>query len=527
MTIKHDYKVPSHRPHGIGKNVYLLGTSVDGPYMEPMHIRSKEHARKIYGDETKGTLVKAFDEVYDRNRSASIYLMRISGESSTYSVWGLDKSTGEYTSVMEFYSIDAGEVHNDTYIELHYDSDHDTKELFISTADGYFSYVLTFDMTLSALSKAICDDCRAGRHRIMMSTRKPYALFQEFEFEFEEPQYLSGGSDGTQATRDELYLSLDLAYSILLGRAIDVIVPVDVYVDDVHPAYVYGDAVYGTAYYSHNKDYLQLIDTENGNRPVSYHEQLIEFCREQISLGYMTHGVIGLRPLETIPHNIHEDDSYIQRLIEATAFKERIGFLEFVNGAWFDKGFYISVVASELIYHQGTPREYYANGATRYASILSGHFETTTNLEIGEDAVLRYELSTKMRARLAHLGIVTFRDSVRLGQVVHSGVTTALASTDYHHIGNVRMVQIVLAHMNEIVEIIYESYADSDLRRYYLEELVKERLKELKDDQILLHYDYSISYRADDKYGAISLTLQTKYSTEGIQISTDIKPAEE
>lgn len=527
MTSKYDFKQQRIRSQGIGTNIYLLGTSVDGPYMEPVYIRSKEEARKIFGDHNKGTLVKAFDEAYDRNREISIHLMRITGESASIQVEGPDVDDTSYNTFMTLTSTRAGELYNSVLLSLEFNEALELPALTMSTPQGIFSYVLPEYITVGELSRLISQDCRANKHTIMVSTGKPDELVLDiFPFFVQTDIYLTGGSDGLDATRDQLYIACSMAYNLLLGQPVDVIVPVDMYIDDIHPSYLYGTSMYGSAFYSSTRDYLQLLDTHNDNRVVSYHEQLIDFCREQTSLGYMSHGVMGFRPLSEIPRNVMNDNSYIMRIMEASSFRDRYGFLEFINNNWIDKGFYISVVSSELVYNEGTPQEYFASGAVRYASLITGYYDGTTNMSIGDDVSLRYELSDATRSDLSKVGIVTFRDSVRLGLVVQSGVTPSLPETDYHNFANVRMVQMTVAYMNEAIQIVYDNDYNTDVRRRMLEELVQSRLLTLKQMDVLENYSYEIQFLMDDSEGEILLTLQTKYTVEGIQIGSTISAGE-
>lgn len=526
MSSKYDFKLPRIRSEGIGTNLYLLGTSVDGPYMEPTYIRSKEEARRIFGDDAKGTLVKAFDEAYDRNREISIHLMRITGNFATLDLMGLDSNTMDYTTLVRFTSIYAGEEYNSTSLSFSLHEDDEIPVLTMNTPQGIFSYHLPEYITVGEVSRLINEQCRAKKHSIMVSTEYLDLPFSKLFPSLEDEVFLEGGEDGLDVSRDGMYMACDIAYTLLLGQPVDIVVPVDMYVDDIHPSYLYGDAMYGSSFYSATRDYLQLLDTHNNNRVVSYHEQLIDFCREQTQLGYMSHGVIGLRPLATVPSDVIHDDSYIMRIVEATAFRDRYGFLEFINGNWIDKGFYISVVSSELVYNEGTPQEYFASGAVRYASMVTGYYNGTTNMNIGDDISLRYELSDSTRSDLSKIGIVTFRDSVRLGLVVQSGVTPSLAETDYHNFANVRMIQMTIAYMNEAIQIVYDNDHDIEVRRRMLEELIRSRLLTLREVGIFEDYAYEIQWLTDDSEGEILLTLQSKYTVEGIQIGSTISTKE-
>lgn len=520
LTMKHDFRLPKHLPTGIGNRLFLLGTSEDGPYMEPVLIRSRYEVEKIYGSGDKGTLVKAFNEAYDRNEDISIYLMRITGKSATFDIEGFETDPFDPKHLVSFRSIYAGSKYNDVAFQVTYDENREIHIFLLTLADGErISYEMPTYMTIGGFTKVLNDDCRLGRHTIMASTDHPETPFSALQFFLDLEVHLQDGDDEINATRDELYLACDLAYQILQGRPVDIVVPVGMYVDDVHPAYLYGSAVYGSSFYSSSSDYLSLVDTLNNNKVVSYHEQLIEFCREQMRLGYMTHGIIGMRPFVSVPLNVENDDLYISRLAQSTAFKDRHGFLEYRNGQWYDKGYFVTVVTMELVFANG---DYYNNGAVRYAAMLTGHYDSTTNMKVGDDVSLRYELSDKAMAALSRLGVVSFRNSVRHGIVVHSGVTASSPDTELHNVANVRMIQITLAYMNEAVDIVYDEYPDHDMRRNFLEQLVKDRLNDLYEAGVIEAYDYAIQFRSDGIKGEILLTLQSKHTVEAIQTSAEI-----
>ena len=527
--IRHDFLLPKELPTGIGNRLYLLGTSEDGPYMEPMFIQTKSQARKVFGDENKGTLVKAFDEAYDRKEDISIYLMRITGNFATLEVEGFPTDPLDRKHLFFLHSIYAGEKYNKLSVKMTADEKREMYIFNLSTLEQQFIYETPYDTTVGTFVKGINEDCRMGRHKIMASTDYPEAdigFLAGMLLEDTEVRSFDDGDDGLHPTRNDLYLACDLAYQILQGRQVDIIVPVGMYVDDVHPAYLYGKAIYGSSYYSSSSDYLQLRDTQNDNKVVSFHEQLIEFCREQMRLGYMTHGVLGMRPIKNFPVNVINDNSYISRLAQSSAFKDRHGFTDNKGGQLYDKGYFVSVVPQELIYHKGKPEEYIANGAVRYAAILTGHFDTTTNAQLGDDVELLYELSSYTMQELARIGVVTFRNSVRRGNVVASGVTAGSPESELHSVANLRMVQITIAYMNQAVELIYEGEFDAGMRRNYLEELVKKRLDHLQKEGVLLRYDYTIQFRNDGIKGEILLSLEGKYTIEGIQTSAEISQKE-
>ncbi|WP_422661752.1 hypothetical protein ACK8P5_25700 (plasmid) [Paenibacillus sp. EC2-1] len=505
----------------LGKCIYILGTSIDGPLFEPVQIKGPDQAIKVFGDRDSGTLVRAFEQAYELRQDISIFLMRITGKSATLKIEGLDVPMfGDFLTLR---AINAGEKYNSINIRVEYRPTIDEFSFIIKHLDDIIVYNLLNYGTMDELIQAINNDCRSGLHTLLATTelggKSPIDLFTAIE---PDGVNLSGGEDGVIVSKDDLYIAADTAYNLLLGKAIDIIVPVGMYVDDVHPAALYGNATYGSAYYASNRDYLRLVDTENENKVVSFHEQLIEFCRAQFSLGMMTHGIIGIRPLDVIPDNVEYDSSYILRLVEATAFRDRHGFVDFKNGQYSDKGYFITVFASEFVFQQDTETEYFDSGAVVYGALMAGRFETTTNTKLPESIRLRYELSNDSLRDLSKLGVTGCKVSVRHGLVVYSGVTAAHWANDLHNVSNVRMIQSALSAVNEVIERVTEEDYEPSIRRRILDDEIKDRMKILSDAEIVTGYDYQVLLDNSNSQGAIVLKLKTKYSVEAIGTSAQI-----
>lgn len=445
--------------------------------------------------------------------------MRITGKSATLKVVGF-KDT-DVINLLSFRTMSGGSQYNNITMSIEH-RDSTNEDLLVFESPGRrVVYNLNEHDHIGHLVQHINDDARVGLHNIMAYAEEHYWPVTTLIDAYDGPKQFEGGEDGVDVSRDDLYIALDEALNLLLGRQIDIIIPAGMYVDDVHPVAMYGGAVYGSSLYASTDDYLQLLDQLNDNKVVSYHERLIEFCRQQMSLGYMSHGVIGLKPLKVLTDTVEYDNSYIHRLVTATAFRDRYGLMEYINGRWLDKGQYISIVATEVWFKRGTEDEYYDNGAVAYAAHLTGKYDTTTNTKIPIEE-LRYELSDESLADLSKLGVVTFRESPRQGIVVTSGVTAAHWENELHDVANVRMVQLTLAHMNEVIQKIYESDLDPAIRRMFTEDKVQARLELLKQDGIITEYAYKVEYDGTSEYGVISLQLQTKYTVEGVGTSASV-----
>lgn len=552
MDLRYDFIQPNNRPSGIGKNLYILGTSEDGPYMHPTLIADPTEAETRFGSEDKGDLVRAFKEAYEINQEISIYLMRITGKSATLNIGGflteeqaLDGDARWTDEALSFYTTHAGERYNDIRVVLETTPMPDMYLLRLITPEGdNFVYNLSDYENIGHLTRAINQDCRSGLHPMLVSSELPDAPVEIFfpNFEYDEDTSITEslgrafeeGEDGLDVTKNDLYIALDQAYELLKGRQIDILTVPGARVDDVYPKAIYtSDKVENSAYYAldtyaANRDYLDLLDTLADNQAVSFQDQMINFCKEQMALGYMTHGVMGFNSMEKIPDIHVRDDSYILQLIATAIVKDRYGLNELKGNDYIDKGYFVSLVFSDVIFNKGLFNEYYTNAATTYAAIMTGYFDTTTNAKLPETVTLRYEISDSTMAELARYGVVSYRDSVRHGLVVNSGVTASLWTHELHNVANLRMVQLTIGFINDAVDSLYANdvaYSDES-RRSQIESLISQRLNELVRMGVLIWFDYRLVFAQAAPIGAVYIKLMTKYTVEAISTSAKIERRE-
>ena len=520
MTISYDFERSRPFSKEIGQNLFLVGTAERGPYMEPILIKSPEEAKRMYGGFNRGNLVKAYTQAYDENRDIPIYMMRIGCTPSELKLYSDSELavmyfqaydvTDDFNYSIQFRLSDFVDQNGENVIK---------KFMILKTNRGYFNYELDDQLTVNELSRRINDDYRAKKHEIKCSAIAPNYMVSYLYEEYEEIELpFTPGNDGTDISKDYTYLELELAYDILQGRNVDIIVPVDCYIDDIHPAFLYAkDSYYGNAVYDNRLDYLTLLDTANGNQPVTFHEQLINFCFKQTQLGCMSLGVMGFRPLARVPETIEHDNSYLERILDMTAFRKRTGFIYEVANRFYDRGFYLQPVSAELIFtHEGI--EYHDTATVRYAALMASTYETTTNMKVGDDVRLRYNLSNYTRSDLSRLGIVTFRNSVRNGLVVQSGVTGGYETSPYHQLANVRMVQMSIVSVNAALDYVRTQEYKGEILRSVTERTVAETLSTLKNTGVISDYGMQLDWLMDGSEGEIALSLKGKHTIESIRL---------
>ena len=143
------------------KSIYLIGTSEDGPMHEPVYIQSLGRAKEIFGDISKGNLVRAVAELFDVPGNKRIYCIRIGdGRRSSLSLKeqtgysGINTPTttsvGDISTALSIEALYPGEIYNSTVIGYEVLEDYGTVLYFynpVTTTKSYFKYSTDADDT--------------------------------------------------------------------------------------------------------------------------------------------------------------------------------------------------------------------------------------------------------------------------------------------------------------------------------------------------------------------------------------------
>lgn len=532
--MRHDlYQFPK-ATNAQGRNLYLLGLSIDGPVNTPIPISSLEDAEAIFGSADFGDLVRAYTHAA-LTPDVMIFLVRITGEYARATITGTVDE--EPIDALQIRSVAAGDVYNDIriYIDTVPRAGIQEAALIFEIPIGAMesrAYILSDYETIDELVRQINRDTY-GKKNLVHASSQNLTASPDCLLSLDEPVSLSGGHNGLTVAdgpidiplpKDDLYIALDTAYGLLSGQEIDVICPVSARFDDSHPSYFYGSTEYGNAFYTSNDDYLGLLDTQNEDRMVTFHGQLINFCIGQIKNGFMTHGVLGMREIKDLTDLTKHSYSYVAAVAQATAMRDRYDLLMYENGQWSDQGYHITIFAHDFVYNAETVYEHFANGAPLYASMVAsmGTNETLTNKALPETVTLRYELADDELPDLSRLGITAARNSIKRGPVIAAAVTASMYDSQMHSIANVRMVQETIEAVNTSVDdMIGEAFTPIITQRE-LERRINEVLSQLVTRNVLRNYRVSIDYNKAENRGYISLELLTKYAVEYISTSTSI-----
>jgi len=498
-----------------GKKIYLLGSAEYGPTNEPIRIKSTVGLYNKFGK--VGTLIDAFHEIKYTTQENEVYLVKTTGEHATayLNVNILDEEI--ISNGFIIMSSESNECYNDIKILI------DINSITVIFPDDFNvpNHEITYNFdkyfTIELLANAINKDTKNKRsylyatYTVDPNTRSKDAFFVC------NPDVVSlyGGQCGLNYSKNLLYTSLTKTYDILESLPIDIIVPVDAFLDDLYPDDSENQEwQYNLKYYQTTKDYL-TPNTFGEMR--SFMDQLINFCVNQLNFGMVTTGVIGFNPIHEWTSNyLYESDEVALMYKHCLEYNRSI--CDNINYS-----FLVSVVAGDIGYNKNLIID---NGYLAYAAFNASIQinVSNTNKKISDNLRLYNEFSEEVLADLAENGIVTFRHSPLLESVVvYDGVTaTTHKESPLRLYWNVRMVQMCISYLNRL----YQFYVG-----YNLQELIEQKIINQNTESILstlvaknIINSYKYSFEPDYKKGTliVNLDLLTNYMIKSIKINSVI-----
>lgn len=494
----------------IGSVVVMLGTADRGPVLEPVEVVSRTHAASVFG--YGGTLYNSYCMAYAVNPNATYCLMRINGRYARRML----TLTDEYGNqcFFEIKSREAGKAGNNIALTVELD------KLMIIRSNGdedevINSYTLGDYETLGELVEAINSDDVPIFVTVTAPDFEPGDLvraIEEFEaitsVEEEEGRvYLAGGDDGLEFTKNELYAMLEDAYHVLEGRRTDIIVLLDARFNDVTPALFIdeedGDQSY-LIWYSDDPDFL---DMNINGKAVTFHGQLIDFCRRQAAAGIPTIGVIGVRPIpDSIPTLNAE---HIASFIKYSCLNNRLGFV--IDGS--DFGHYVSIVFGDLEFDG-----MFMSGAPAYAALLAASgVETTTNKPLQNITGQSVQLDDEALKWASAAGLVVFYNSIKNGLSVYNGVTAAPYERPLRYIANVRIGHYVISRLRNALDAFVGTTGGIIPIRDMIARTAEEIMKTIQNEGVVSSYSLNIREYYYDAFSfgcQIDVTFRAKYAVE-------------
>jgi hypothetical protein len=492
-----------------GKRIYLLGTAEFGPTNKPMLINNEGHLNSIFG--FGGSIIEAYSQIKEGSSNSEVYVCKVTG---THSIAHLNVNIVGSDIVEDGFIIkskESNEIYNNIKINLYPGSIEFVfpEELGGGTKEYLFENYNIFGLLVKAINEDTDNELNFVYAQCIVDPATPLA--GSLACCNPSEMYMYGGDSGIYYCKNQYYYALQETYDLLESEEIDIIVPAEAFMDDVHPEYVYyGQDGYNQLYYQEDRDYLTIkID----NKPVSFYTQLLEFCVRQLRFGMVTNGVIGFN--KTYNKHLYSDEQdYVVNIVKAS-LEYNLKITDYKNMA-----FLVSVVAGDLSYNYGDTVN---NGYSVYAGLISSLSvkSNTTNIPLPESISVFNEFSEDAMKILSDLGVVTFRISPFYDRpVVYSGVTPVdKDKTDLHLYCNVRMIQLTISYVRKLLESYIGENIDDLVSSGIMRKELEYVLDTIRDRGVIDSYEAEIVI--DNTAGELSfyLILQTIYMLEGIEVS--------
>lgn len=490
-----------------GKRIYLIGSAEFGPTNEPIRIKSTVGLYNKFG--RIGTLVDAFHSLKYTNPEAEVYLVKTTGEhASAY----LNVNTYNGDILQDSFIITANES-NEIYNDICIIVDINSLTFIFPEEFGIpkLEYKYSEFPTIERLANAINEDTRAKKNVLYAYYTCDSGINTEDAFYSVNATevYLYGGQCGLNYSKDMLYNCLSRTYEILESDDIDIIVPVDAFMDDVYPNDSEEEQYrYNMKYYHSTKDYLT---TDTFGRQLTFMNQLVNFCIKQLNFGVVTHGVLGFNPKNKIASDYLFESDWLKEMY--------IACLEY-NKALLDYPFYsfmVSIVAGDIRYNHGTIID---NSYLAYAAFASMVQTTvgTTNLPLSDRISIYEEFTEETLAELASNGIVAFRHSPLYNKpVVYDGVTASNDENLRLYV-NVRMIQLAISYINQYCQFCIGLNMYELVQRKILQSDLNTILSACHEAGIINSFEFKILPYYQQNEIKIYLSMLTNYMVKAVNL---------
>ena len=494
-----------------GKRIYLIGSSEFGPTNEPILVKSTQGLYNKFGK--IGTLANAFHCIKYIDDSNQVFLVKTTGEHSiTYLNINIPKKDVIHEGLV-ISACESNEIYNDVCVVVDTDklSIKYPEELGVSDRSYYYEQYPTVERLITKIN----EDARNKRGKVNAYSSVDPATPTKTAFIGcnSEINYLYGGECGLYYTKDMLYNYLDRTYELLESEDIDIIIPVDAFLDDVYPHDSYEEQYqYNLKYYHSTKDYL-TSDTF-GNQ-YSYLNQLVNFCIRQLRFGVITHGVMGFNSIKNIRSNyLYESDDI------AEMFKACLDY----NLALLDEPdykFMVSVVAGDIGYNFGSIID---NGYLAFASFAASiqKISGITNIPIPSISLYN-EFSEPVLEDLCKHGINTFRQSPLYEKPVIYNAVTLHDDENLKLFVNTRMIQMAVAYLNKLFQLYIGYNMETLLDNGVIEQDIRKVMDTIQQLNVITSYYITIQPIYRENHIKIELVLTTNYMVKPVTIHAQVQ----
>lgn len=498
-----------------GKKLYLIGSAEYGPTNEPVRIKSTVGLYNKFGK--TGTLIDAFHAVKYTAQNNEVYLVKTTGE---HAIAYLNVNIVDEEIISNAFILmasESNELYNDVKIEIDIDSMTIVFPNDLNVPEHRLTYDFNEYYTIELLANAINKDTKNKRSFINANYMVDPSTRTKDAFYVCNPDIVSlyGGQCGLGYTKNLLYTCLNRTYDILESLPIDIVIPVDAFLDDLYPDDSEDDQwQYNMKYYQSTKDYLTPDTLGN---PRSFMNQLIEFCMKQLNFGCVTTGILGFNPVSSYTTDyLYESDDVAEMFKHCLEYNRHMC----INPAY---SFLVSCVAGDIGYNKNTiiDNGYLAYGAFN-ASIQVNI--GNTNIPVSDNIRLYNEFSEEVLANLASHGIVTFRHSPLYNSVVvYDGITAVTREDSQLKLYcNVRMIQMCISYLNRL----FQFYIGLNLRNLIEKRIIHNNIDNvlsiLESKNVITNYKYSLEPNYREGTLIVNLDMLTNYMTKSLKINSVI-----
>lgn len=495
--------------------VILLGTASDGPVLSPTPVRDILYAETLFGSAETSELSRGAYQAF-KSGADEVILMRISGKEATNIIYALTESE-KVVIGLKLKSTFGGAKYNNVEVQI------DEDKIIFSFESSKIIYKFEDYPTLGLLSDAINQDAKEGKNKVYTLVKHRKLESNSLKIINDRTINLYGGSDGLNLTKNDKYLQLEEAYSILNDYPVEIFVPLGVYVDDTYPYSYYGITKYNEGWYANpsnlDEDKWLTLVHDNG-LPRNFGKQLIEFCATRQERGFRAIGIMGMKPSRETAAPLRDNEySHINKLLTNPIIKN--GFVGTSTNRVIQNKYLLSIVASEVNTSFGQ-FSYQENAAVSYAVLLGSlpPEVSPTNKSI-HGVSLPYEFTREELDKLDSLNYVTLRQSIRRGIVPTNGTTIAKDDSGLKYITSVRIIQGLINEINLATEGLSGDPIETTGNYDLIKDTIEKILGRYKKNEMIK--DYSSEMLVDKVNGEIIIMLNISLYYEVNKVHTSVR----
>lgn len=497
-----------------GKKIFLLGTSNIGPVNTPIRAISASHVKSVFG--TDGTLLDAYRVIRETLFDCEIFLVKVTGmHSEVYlninlpdgtiainSFYMKAKSANEiYDDIRIIIDSDAlylyyqGDVLGEYKIRYSYAQEDDAGNKILDDS-GFPIYKTLYDLV-----DEINEDTRNLNSEIFCYANCEANILSNSSLVGVNPMEskLNGGNSGLYYNKNMMYNCLSDTYAILEGRDIDIILPLAAYYDDTCT----DNEDDLSEFYDIGREYLTL---KNNKKYLTYYEQLLVFCKNQMQFGMLTHGIMGMN---LINDTFVDEDAYIEKLKHFKRVNETdLSYVKYKQ--------LVSVCIGDLYTTFGTR---VSNSYIAYAALLADLVITasTTNKPLPKSFTMFNDFDSRNLNKIRNIGYTAFRYSIlKKTVVVANGITTS-DDVNFKFLCNVRMCQLAMSYTKDLLSTFIGKNINALMKTKELEQKVISLLNELVTKGVISGFMINSITNPNTGHVLLDLSFKTAYMNEYIK----------